>query len=79
MNFNYQEKKGSLKVGSVFETDFYKYLIVKRKDGELSVVNLSLNILRSESFNDINDIKNEFVIVKIFDPEDVKVTLLTRN
>ena len=31
MNFNYQEKKGSLKVGSVFETDFYKYLIIKRK------------------------------------------------
>ena len=79
MKFNYQEKKDSLKVGSIFETDFYKYLIVRGNDGKLNVVNLSLNTLSSKVFNDLNDIEMEFSIVKIFEPEDVTLTLLTKN
>ena len=80
MNFNYQEKKKeSLKIGMVFETEFYKYLIIGGIDGKINVVNLSLNNLYLETFNDINEIKKGFSIVKVFDPEDVKVTLLTRD
>ena len=80
MNFNYQEKKKeSLKIGMVFETEFYKYLIIEGIDGKINVVNLSLNNLCLETFNDINEIKKDFSIIKVFYPEDVKVTLLTNK
>lgn len=80
MYFNYQEKeKESLKIGMVFETEFYRYLIIEGIDGKINVVNLSLNNLCLETFNDINEIKKDFSIIKVFYPEDVKVTLLTNK